>query len=86
MKDDDKLFYEDIAKLRGVAVSTVRVDNAKARQVRRAASPDAVPKYIEGRQDMPEHDGTVRNSPYWLRSTIMPWINSRAMPSRAAAE
>lgn len=68
-----RLFYEDIAELRGVKVSTVTVDAARSRMARR--HPER--HYVRKSHDMPEPDGYTRRSPWWYESTIHKWLDNR---------
>lgn len=68
-----RLFYEDIAELRGVSIQTVRVDAARARMARK--DPDK--HYVRKSHDMPEPDGYTRRSPWWYESTIRRWLDNR---------
>lgn len=73
MAKAQRLYYDQIAEMRGVKVTTVRTEALKARMARR--DPDK--PYLRKSHDMPEPDGYERRSPWWYKSTIDRWLASR---------
>ena len=73
-KTETYLTIEDVARVIGVGVDSMRVYHQRAARNRRASKPRP--------GDLPPPDETFGRSPVWTESTISAWIDAR--PGRGA--